>query len=173
MSLTIGHSTNVVVKNWSVLQPAFWATLIWDSRNVLFKDVYVNATREDDANYTPTPLGWVQNTDGSNTYLSHNVTYGQSFMNHLSENQLTKLLSTTPQKTLSTKVEMIVLPSKPTVPLSPHETSLVTVEPVLPLDQSVNMKVSLTFWKTYTSRTSNFILQGKCLSNKGSISSRG
>jgi polygalacturonase len=77
MSLTIGHSTNVIVKNWSVLQPAFWATLIWDSKNVLFKDVYVNATRENDEGYEPTPLGWVQNTDGSDTYLSHNVTYGQ------------------------------------------------------------------------------------------------
>jgi len=75
MSLTIGHSTNVVVKNWSVLQPAFWATLVWDSKDVLFKDVYVNATREDDEGYEPTPLGWVQNTDGSDTYRSHNVTY--------------------------------------------------------------------------------------------------
>ncbi|ODN84612.1 hypothetical protein L202_00523 [Cryptococcus amylolentus CBS 6039] len=74
MSLAIKDSKNVVIKNFSVVQPQFWASLVWGSENVYFRDFYVNATsfnpesRSDEKN-------WLQNTDGSDTYQSYNVTY--------------------------------------------------------------------------------------------------
>ncbi|WVR06009.1 hypothetical protein IAU60_003037 [Kwoniella sp. DSM 27419] len=62
MSLTIKDSKNVMIKNFSIIQPQFWASLVWGSENVHFKDFYVNATsfnpasQEDEKN-------WLQNTE--------------------------------------------------------------------------------------------------------------
>ncbi|ADV21054.1 polygalacturonase, putative [Cryptococcus gattii WM276] len=74
MSLAIKNSKNVIIKNFSIVQPQFWASLIWGSENVYIKDFYVNAT-----SYNPESASdqknWLQNTDGSDTYQSHNVTY--------------------------------------------------------------------------------------------------
>ena len=44
MSLAVKDAKNVVIKNWSIIQPQFWASIIIDSENVLMKDVYVNAS---------------------------------------------------------------------------------------------------------------------------------
>ncbi|ORY24488.1 putative polygalacturonase [Naematelia encephala] len=67
MSMAIVGAKNVVVQNWSIIQPQFWASIVVDSENVLFHNYYVNATTNGS--------GTVQNTDGSNTYRSSNVTY--------------------------------------------------------------------------------------------------
>jgi polygalacturonase len=78
MSFAIVESKNVVVKNWSVIQPQFWASIVIRSENVLYKDYYVNATQynpEADSHF----LNWLQNTDGCDTYKSHNVTFGTPF----------------------------------------------------------------------------------------------
>jgi galacturan 1,4-alpha-galacturonidase len=98
MSFAITNSSNVVVKNWSVIQPQFWASIVINSTDVLYKDYYVNATQ-----YNPEamkiPLNWLQNTDGCDTFRSHNVTFGK----------LNYLIPLTRQKTWYTKEEMIVL----------------------------------------------------------------
>jgi polygalacturonase len=88
MSLAISNAKNVVIKNFSVIQPQFWASIIIKSENVLVQDFYVNAT-----SYNPsvseTDLGrtfvadrqatydrksWLENTDGLDTWRSKNVT---------------------------------------------------------------------------------------------------
>ncbi|WWD09559.1 hypothetical protein V865_007686 [Kwoniella europaea PYCC6329] len=74
MSLTIKDSKNVLVKNFSIIQPQFWASLVWGSENVYFKDFYVNATSFNPESSSD-EKNWLQNTDGSDTYQSHNVTY--------------------------------------------------------------------------------------------------
>lgn len=75
MSFAIVESRNVVVKNWSVIQPQFWASIVIRSENVLYKDYYVNATQYDPGAKDHF-LTWLQNTDGCDTYKSHNVTFG-------------------------------------------------------------------------------------------------
>lgn len=79
MSFAITNSKNVIVKNWSVIQPQFWASIVINSTDVLYKDYYVNATQ-----YNPEGTGaflsWLQNTDGCDTYRSHNVTFGESLL---------------------------------------------------------------------------------------------
>ncbi|RSH80073.1 hypothetical protein EHS25_007342 [Saitozyma podzolica] len=75
MSFAIVESKNVVVKNWSVIQPQFWASIIIRSENVLYKAYYVNATQHDPGARRHF-LSWLQNTDGCDTYKSHNVTFG-------------------------------------------------------------------------------------------------
>jgi len=54
MSLAISNAKNVVIKNFSVIQPQFWASIIIESENVLIQDFYVNAT-----SYNPSvcPIG--------------------------------------------------------------------------------------------------------------------
>lgn len=63
MSMTIKQSRDVSIQRWTIKQPQFWASLVWDSENVLFKDCLVNAT-----SYDPAANGsekhWLQNTDG-------------------------------------------------------------------------------------------------------------
>lgn len=44
MSLAISNAKNVVIKNFSVIQPQFWASIVIESENVLIQDFYVNAT---------------------------------------------------------------------------------------------------------------------------------
>lgn len=106
MSFAIANSKNVVVKNWSVIQPQFWASIVINSSDVLYKDYYVNATQ-----YNPEGTGaflsWLQNTDGCDTYRSHNVTFGECTCQTLGK--LADL-----QKTWCTKEEMIAWLSSPT-----------------------------------------------------------
>jgi hypothetical protein len=44
MSLAISNAKNVVIKNFSIIQPQFWASIIIDSEDVWIQDFYVNAT---------------------------------------------------------------------------------------------------------------------------------
>ncbi|ORX36062.1 putative polygalacturonase [Kockovaella imperatae] len=75
MSLAISHSHDVVIKNWSIIQPQFWASLVAWSRNVLLKNVYVNATSYNPESWEePDGKSWLQNTDGLDTYNADNVT---------------------------------------------------------------------------------------------------
>lgn len=83
MSLAIANSTNVTVQNWSVVQPQFWAGIVIKSENVLYKNYYVNATNFNEEGKDAL-FSWVQNTDGCDTYASNNVTFGTSFLSHLS-----------------------------------------------------------------------------------------
>jgi galacturan 1,4-alpha-galacturonidase len=46
MGLTILDAYNVVVKDFSVIQPSFWAHLAAQSENVYYHNMYVNATNE-------------------------------------------------------------------------------------------------------------------------------
>jgi hypothetical protein len=75
MSFSITNSTNVSVLNWSVVQPQFWASIVVNSTNVLYHNYYVNATNFNPDGWNDT-LSWIQNTDGADTYRSHNVTFG-------------------------------------------------------------------------------------------------
>jgi galacturan 1,4-alpha-galacturonidase len=67
MSMAIVNATDVTIRNWSIVQPQFWASIVIESENVLFDNFYVNATAHG--------KGTIQNTDGSDTYRSRNVTY--------------------------------------------------------------------------------------------------
>lgn len=44
MSLAIMDAKNVEVKNWTVKQPQFWASILIRTENVIMKDIYINAT---------------------------------------------------------------------------------------------------------------------------------
>jgi polygalacturonase len=46
MGLTILDAYNVVVKDFAVIQPSFWAHLVAQSENVYYHNMYVNATNE-------------------------------------------------------------------------------------------------------------------------------
>jgi polygalacturonase len=46
MGLTILDAYNVVVKDFAVIQPSFWAHLAAQSENVYYHNMYVNATNE-------------------------------------------------------------------------------------------------------------------------------
>ncbi|KAJ7779678.1 putative rhamnogalacturonase A [Mycena metata] len=72
MSVSITNATRAVVKNFRIIQPQFWSSLVWNSTDILLTDFYVNAT-----NLDPAANGgnWVQNTDGSDTYESARITY--------------------------------------------------------------------------------------------------
>lgn len=61
MSFAISDSKNVIVRNWSVVQPQFWASIVIRSENVLYSNYYVNATQYDPA-ASDHFLNWVQNT---------------------------------------------------------------------------------------------------------------
>ncbi|WWC66403.1 uncharacterized protein I206_100305 [Kwoniella pini CBS 10737] len=74
MSLTIKESKNVIIKNFNIIQPQFWASLIWKSENILFKNFYVNATSFNSES-SKDEKNWLQNTDGTDIYQSYNVTF--------------------------------------------------------------------------------------------------
>jgi polygalacturonase len=44
MSFAISDSKDVVVQNWTVKNPAFWAQITVRSENIYMRDIYVNAT---------------------------------------------------------------------------------------------------------------------------------
>jgi len=46
MGLTILDAYNVVVKDFAVIQPSFWAHLAAQCENVYYHNMYVNATNE-------------------------------------------------------------------------------------------------------------------------------
>lgn len=123
MSLAIKGAKDVVIKNWSIVNPQFWASIIIESDNVLVRDVYVNASSSNPEVGPPYPFeqakaeaeqskvddkNWLQNTDGCDTYRSHNVTFGSS----VSPYTLSEL--TCQKRTLCTREGMTVSPSSRT-----------------------------------------------------------
>ncbi|KAJ7934180.1 putative polygalacturonase [Mycena leptocephala] len=72
MSVSITNATRAVIKNFRIIQPQFWSSLVWNSTDILLTDFYVNATNMDPA---AGKANWVQNTDGSDTYESKRITY--------------------------------------------------------------------------------------------------
>ena len=44
MTLAIANSTGVLIRNFNIKQPQFWASIVIRSNDVLIKDFYVNAT---------------------------------------------------------------------------------------------------------------------------------
>lgn len=72
IAMTLKGVRNGVVNGFQIIQPQFWAHLVWDSANIVYDKCYVNAT-----NFNTKALTWahsgLQNTDGINTYRSRNV----------------------------------------------------------------------------------------------------
>jgi len=65
ISMTIYNSRNVLVDGLSIIQPQFWATFVWESKNVSITNFYVNATSNDE-------WGTV-NTDGYDSWNSEDL----------------------------------------------------------------------------------------------------
>ncbi|KAH8929233.1 glycoside hydrolase family 28 protein [Atractiella rhizophila] len=74
MSLSYTNATRASLVNFSIVQPQFWATIIWMSEKIVFKNIYVNATNFDEEAIR-NRWNWVVNTDGSDTYQSRDVLY--------------------------------------------------------------------------------------------------
>ncbi|KAE8366585.1 pectin lyase fold/virulence factor [Aspergillus caelatus] len=65
MSFTVYNSTNLTVDGLRVIQPQFWATFVWASKNVSFTNLFVNATSDSE---------WgTMNTDGYDSWQSDNL----------------------------------------------------------------------------------------------------
>jgi hypothetical protein len=65
MSITFYNSTNLFVDSLRVIQPQFWATFVWDSKNVTFTNLFVNATSDSK---------WgTMNTDGFDSWKSDSI----------------------------------------------------------------------------------------------------
>jgi polygalacturonase len=69
MPFVFWHVKEVTVKNFYVVQPQLWAINIMNGTNMLFDNIYVNAT----ASRAPWGKNWVQNTDGFDTMDARNV----------------------------------------------------------------------------------------------------
>lgn len=62
MSITFYNSTNLLVDRLRIIQPQFWATFVWDSKNVSVTNLFVNATSNSK---------WgTMNTDGYDSWKS-------------------------------------------------------------------------------------------------------
>jgi galacturan 1,4-alpha-galacturonidase len=60
---------NVIVRNFYVVQPALWSINVMNGTDMVFENIYVNAT----ATKAPWGKNWVQNTDGFDTMDAKNV----------------------------------------------------------------------------------------------------
>ena len=69
MPFVLWNITDVTVKNFHVLQPQLWAINIMNGTNMVFDNMYVNAT----ATRAPWGKNWVQNTDGFDTMDAKNI----------------------------------------------------------------------------------------------------
>lgn len=72
MPLHVYNSTNAVLRNISIRNQQFWAVLVEESSYITLDHFYANATNHD-AHADPKSQ-WVQNTDGIDTYNSHDIT---------------------------------------------------------------------------------------------------
>jgi galacturan 1,4-alpha-galacturonidase len=69
MPFVLWHVRNVSVRNFYVVQPALWAINVVNGTDLVFENIYVNAT----ATKAPWGENWVQNTDGFDTMDARNV----------------------------------------------------------------------------------------------------
>jgi galacturan 1,4-alpha-galacturonidase len=60
MPFVLWNVTSVVVRDFFVKQPPLWAVNVMNGSNLVFENLYVNAT----ASKAPWGKNWVQNTDG-------------------------------------------------------------------------------------------------------------
>jgi galacturan 1,4-alpha-galacturonidase len=67
ISLTVYQSKNLTVDGLSFIQPQFWAVHVWESEQVVFRNIYVTATSNDQ-------WGTV-NTDGADTCKCYSRRY--------------------------------------------------------------------------------------------------
>ncbi|CAD6572553.1 MAG: hypothetical protein TREMPRED_000571, partial [Tremellales sp. Tagirdzhanova-0007] len=95
MTLSLVNANNVMVKDFSVIQPQFWSHLTVQSNNITYLNCYVNATnndpnvrtylritsstRNDLSQAVNDTKSWLENTDGADTWRSNNVTF-QNFV---------------------------------------------------------------------------------------------
>ncbi|KAK7468361.1 hypothetical protein VKT23_002877 [Stygiomarasmius scandens] len=79
MSLYVFNASDSLVKDFSVIQPQFWAVFVSQSSNITLDGVYVNATNHDPSEPEANPdavfdgYNWVINTDGIDTYRSDSI----------------------------------------------------------------------------------------------------
>ena len=66
ISITFFNSTNLLVDRLTILQPQFWATHVWQSKNVSLANFFMNATSTD-------PKYGTINTDGFDSWNSDNI----------------------------------------------------------------------------------------------------
>jgi len=69
MPFVFWNVSDVRVKNFYVVQPPLWSINIMNGTNMVFDNIYTNATSPE----APTGYNWVQNTDGFNTMDSRNI----------------------------------------------------------------------------------------------------
>jgi galacturan 1,4-alpha-galacturonidase len=63
MPFVLWNVSDVAVSNFHVLQPQLWAINMMNATNIVFDNIYVNATSPE----APHGVNWVQNTDGFST----------------------------------------------------------------------------------------------------------
>ncbi|KAI5362934.1 putative glycoside hydrolase, family 28, pectin lyase/virulence factor [Septoria linicola] len=69
MPFVLWNVTDVTVQNFHVVQPQLWSINIMNGTNLVFDNIYVNATSPE----APLGYNWVQNADGFNTMDTRNV----------------------------------------------------------------------------------------------------
>jgi len=69
MPFVLWNVTDVIVRGFSIWQPQLWAINIMNGTNMVFENIYVNAT----ASKAPWGKNWVQNTDGFDTMDARNI----------------------------------------------------------------------------------------------------
>ncbi|KAK8235662.1 putative galacturan 1,4-alpha-galacturonidase C [Phyllosticta capitalensis] len=70
MPCVFWNVSDVTVRNFAIRQPPLWALNIMNGTDMLFENIYVNAT----ASRAPWGTNWVQNTDGFDTMDATNIT---------------------------------------------------------------------------------------------------
>jgi galacturan 1,4-alpha-galacturonidase len=60
MPFVLWNVSDVTVSNFHVVQPQLWAINMMNATNIVFDNIYVNATSPE----APHGVNWVQNTDG-------------------------------------------------------------------------------------------------------------
>jgi galacturan 1,4-alpha-galacturonidase len=60
MPFVLWNVSDVDVRNFHVVQPQLWAINMMNATNIVFDNIYVNATSPE----APDGVNWVQNTDG-------------------------------------------------------------------------------------------------------------
>lgn len=63
MPFVLWNVSDVGVRNFHVIQPQLWAINMMNATNLVFDNIYVNATSPE----APEGINWVQNTDGFST----------------------------------------------------------------------------------------------------------
>jgi galacturan 1,4-alpha-galacturonidase len=71
MPFVLWNVSDVDVRNFHVVQPQLWAINMINATNIVFDNIYVNATSPE----APEGINWVQNTDGFSAYRQQRLTF--------------------------------------------------------------------------------------------------